>query len=291
MKKVIVIAGVTGSGKTKLGIELANKLNGEIISADSVAIYKDLHIGSAKPNVFEQSQATHHLIDFLDVSENYSVAQFQKDARDYIDDITSRGKIPIIVGGTGLYINALINDYEFLEESNDKQIDDSLSDEELYDLLTKVDPELASSIHPNNRKRLIRALIRKNHNNKGNLPVYDALVFFLQSDRDTIYERINKRVDLMFSNGLLDEVSGLYENHERFFEYQSTQSIGYREFRDYFKGDMSLDEVSELIKRNTRRFAKRQITWFKNKTNSIWIDLENTQEVYKHIDKWLVKEA
>ena len=166
-----------------------------------------------------------------------------------------------------------------------------MSDEELYDLLTKVDPELASSIHPNNRKRVIRALTRENHNNKGNLPVYDALVFFLQSDRDTMYERINKRVDLMFSNGLLDEVSALYENHERFFEYQSTQSIGYREFRDYFKGDMSLDEVSELIKRNTRRFAKRQITWFKNKTHSIWIDLEDTQEVYKHINKWLVKEA
>lgn len=291
MKKVIVVAGVTGSGKTKLGIELANRLNGEIISADSVAIYKNLNIGSAKPNSHEQSQAIHHMIDFLELNDNYSVAQFQKDARDYIEDITSRGKIPIVVGGTGLYINALINNYEFIEETIEKEVDESLSDEQLHHMLENVNSELASTIHPNNRKRVIRALTREHHNNQGTESYYDAKVFFLQSDRETIYERINKRVDMMFESGLLDEVKSLYEKHELFFEFQSTQSIGYREFKEYFKGDMSLDEVIELIKRNTRRFAKRQITWFKNKTDSIWIDLKNTQEVYVYINEWLYKES
>lgn len=291
MRKVIVIAGVTGSGKTKLGIELANLYNGEIISADSVAIYKDLNIGSAKPNELEQNQAKHHMIDILNVEDSYSVADFQKKGRELIEEIVSRGKLPIVVGGTGLYINALINNYEFEAEAVTQDVDESLSDLELYRMLQIKDSELAKTIHPNNRKRVIRGLIRESHNNKGLDPIYDALIFFLQSDRDVIHTRINKRVDLMFDNGLVQEVTSLQNDHKNFFEYQSTQSIGYREFKDYFVNEVSLDEVKENIKRNTRRFAKRQITWFKNKTKSIWIDIGNTSEVFTIINDWIDKEA
>lgn len=291
MKKVMVIAGVTGSGKTKLGIELANQYNGEIISADSVAIYRDLNIGSAKPNQNEQNQAVHHMIDILNVDDAYSVADFQKQARALIDNITARGKLPIVVGGTGLYINALINDYEFIEESVEHDVDESLSDQDLYTLLQIKDSELAKTIHPNNRKRVIRGLARESHNNKGMEPIYDALVFFLQSDRQLIHDRINQRVDLMFENGLVEEVVALKSVYEDFFDFQSTQSIGYREFKEYFSSEISLEDVKEAIKRNTRRFAKRQITWFKNKTVSTWVDINRTSEVISIIDKWINKEA
>ncbi len=288
MKKVLVIAGVTGSGKTKLGIELANTLNGEIISADSVAIYRDLNIGSAKPDAIELSQAKHHMIDILDVNDSYSVAQFQKDARALIDDITSRGKLPIVVGGTGLYINALINDYDFVEDDQEElENESSYTDEQLYRMLLDKDPEAAKTIHQNNRKRVIRALIKKPNMNNGNTPVYDALVFFLQSDRELIHERINLRVDKMFESGLEEELRNLLKNHPQLFSYQGVQSIGYREFEGYFKNEITIDEVRELIKRNTRRFAKRQITWFKNKTNSIWIDIKNPKDVINYIKKWL----
>lgn len=288
MKKVLVIAGVTGSGKTKLGIELANTLNGEIISADSVAIYRDLNIGSAKPDAIELSQAKHHMIDILDVNDSYSVAQFQKDARALIDDITSRGKLPIVVGGTGLYINALINDYDFVEDDQEElENESSYTDEQLYRMLLDKDPEAAKTIHQNNRKRVIRALIKKPNMNNGNTPVYDALVFFLQSDRELIHERINLRVDKMFESGLEEELRNLLKNHPQLFSYQGVQSIGYREFEGYFKNEITIDEVRELIKRNTRRFAKRQITWFKNKTNSIWIDIKKPNDVINYIKKWL----
>lgn len=288
MKKVLVIAGVTGSGKTKLGIELANAFNGEIISADSVAIYRGLNIGSAKPDEKELSQAKHHMIDILDVNDSYSVAQFQKDARALIDDISNRGKLPIVVGGTGLYINALINNYDFEEDEQEVfENESSYTDIELYNLLIERNPEVASTVHQNNRKRVLRALVKKPSLNRGNEPVYDALVFFLQSDRELIHNRINMRVDKMFDCGLVKEVEDLYQQHPQLFTYQGIQSIGYREFEDYFKNETPLEEVKELIKRNTRRFAKRQITWFKNKTNSIWIDIKQPGDVYEYINKWL----
>lgn len=288
MKKVLVIAGVTGSGKTKLGIQMAQKYNGEIISADSVAIYENLDIGSAKPTVEEQQHATHHMVDFLKVDANYSVAEFQKDARAIINDIHNRGKLPILVGGTGLYINALINNYEFeFEEGNNNEDFEKYSNEELYEILLNKSPELLREIHVNNRKRLIRALQKKPHSNKGNQPIYDAKILFLQGDREFLYQRIEHRVDKMIDSGLVEEIEVLLKVHPDFFEYQSTQSIGYREFKDYFNSNQSLEETIELIKRNTRRFAKRQITWFKNKVDCEWINIEDMSNIPRIVEEWL----
>lgn len=298
MKKVIVIAGVTASGKSSLAVSLAKKIDGEIISADSVAVYKELNIGSAKPTVEEQEGIIHHLIDIVSITESYHVARFQKEARDAIDLILSKGKTPIIVGGTGLYINALLNDYRFNEELELPEIDESLTNEALMQELIELDPVTAENIHINNRKRLIRSLqmvkgmkMPKSdvNENKGKNRLYDARVYFLQGDRTKLYERINKRVDIMMSQGLLDEVSELKIEYPDLFSFQSMQSIGYREFNDYFQGNSSLDEVQELIKTNTRRLAKRQITWFKHQTESIWIDVfnENPLEfVLNNIEKW-----
>ena len=281
MKKIIVIAGVTASGKTTLGVELAKAHNGEIINADSVSIYKDLNIGSAKPSIVEQDGIKHHLLDILEISENYSAADFQKDARSLIDDIISRGKKPIIVGGTGLYINAVIYDYHF-EEKELVEIDNNLSNQELKDILEKADPESYKSIHVNNRKRLIRAVqIAKtfgkskaevNRSNK-KTRLYNAKVFFLEGDRQELYKRINQRVDEMFQNGLVDEVESLLKKNPELFSYKSINSIGYQEFKEYFPGNITLIELQDLIKRNTRRLAKRQITWFKHQTKSEWIDI------------------
>ncbi|CAH2760697.1 tRNA (adenosine(37)-N6)-dimethylallyltransferase MiaA [Erysipelothrix amsterdamensis] len=298
MKKVIVIAGVTASGKSSLAVSLAKKINGEIISADSVAVYKELNIGSAKPTVEEQDGIVHHLIDIVSITDSYHVARFQKEAREAIDLIVSKGKTPIVVGGTGLYINALLNDYRFNEERELPQIDASLSNQELMQELIELDPVTAENIHVNNRKRLIRSLqMVKGMNlpksdvneNKGKTRLYDARVYFLQGERAKLYERINKRVDIMMDQGLLDEVSKLRTEHQDLFSLQSMQSIGYREFDEYFQGNNSIDEVQELIKTNTRRLAKRQITWFKHQTESIWIDVFNEDPlefVLSDLEKW-----
>ncbi|WP_323611937.1 tRNA (adenosine(37)-N6)-dimethylallyltransferase MiaA [Erysipelothrix enhydrae] len=298
MKKVIVIAGVTASGKSSLAVSLAKKINGEIISADSVAVYKELNIGSAKPTVEEQDGIVHHLIDIVSITDSYHVARFQKEAREAIDLIVSKGKTPIVVGGTGLYINALLNDYRFNEERELPQIDESLSNQELMQELIELDPVTAENIHVNNRKRLIRSLqMVKGMNlpksdvneNKGKTRLYDARIYFLQGERAKLYERINKRVDNMMDQGLLDEVSKLGTEHQDLFSLQSMQSIGYREFNEYFQGNNSIDEVQELIKTNTRRLAKRQITWFKHQTESIWIDVFNEDPlefVLSDLEKW-----
>lgn len=281
MKKVIVIAGVTATGKTSLGVKLAKKYNGEIINADSVSIYKDLNIGSAKASLEEQDGIKHHLLDQLSLEKDYSVADFQSDARALINDIVARGKTPIVVGGTGLYINALIYNYHF-EKEELVEVDENLSNAELKELLDKLDPESSSKIHINNRKRLQRAVqIAQTHgksksevNKSGkDRQVYDAKIFFLQGDRKKLYDRINERVDIMFEQGLFEEVEKLHQNNKNFFEMKSVSSIGYQEFREYFLGNIPLTEVKELIKRNTRRLAKRQITWFKHQTSSKWLDI------------------
>lgn len=290
MKKVIVIAGVTGSGKTRLGIEVAKRYNGEIISADSVAIYKHLDIGSAKPTPAEQALVKHHMIDILDINQTYSVADFQKTGRALIDDLSKANKIPVVVGGTGLYINALINNYTFLEESEsagEPDHYDALTNEVLYQMVLEKDPNAQQTIHPNNRKRLLRALRRESSTALGHEPVYDALVFFIQGDRDILYERINQRVVTMIDAGLVEEVRALYQKDTNLFGYQALQSIGYREFKPFMEGEQSLDDTIALIQKNTRNFAKRQITWFKNKTQSTWIDVHDTQAVFPIIDAWL----
>lgn len=292
MRKVIVVAGVTASGKSSLAIDLAHKYNGEIISADSVAIYKELDTGSAKLPLSEQDGIPHHLMDIYPVDKGYDVAKFQQEARFLIEDISSRGKMPIVVGGTGLYINALIYNYDFKEEQQpSKEYDES--NEELHELLSKKYPELAQSIHINNRKRMIRALERGHENKKTfsvDKPVYDSLVFFLQGDRNLIYERINQRVDQMFDLGLLEEITDLYQRYPNLFAMQSVQSIGYREFEAYFNGTQTLNETKDLIKRNTRRLAKRQITWFKHQTKNITIDIFNPNDInsiYEKIDQFI----
>lgn len=282
MIKVLVIAGVTGAGKSRLGVALAHRLNGEIISADSVAVYHELNVGSAKPTINEQEGVPHHLINVTNINTPYNVARFQKEGRACIEEIHSRGKLPIVVGGTGLYINALLRDYQFEEERTLGEVDERLSNEELYNQLQEVDPESAQTIHINNRQRMIRALQINNSQGKTkassnqaqkDILLYDACILFLQGDREMLYQRINDRVDGMFENGLLDEVKTLQATDPAVFNLQSMQAIGYREFAPYFEGTQSLEATIELIKQNTRRFAKRQITWFKHQTPSVWIDV------------------
>lgn len=298
MKKIIVIAGVTASGKSDLAIKLAQEYNGEIISADSVSVYKKLDIGSAKPTKNELNTIKHHLIDVSPLEEIYSVADFQKDARRKIEEIHKRNKLPIIVGGTGLYINALVYDYRF-EEYELIEADEDLSNQELKNILDELDPETSKKIHVNNRKRLLRSVqmvktfnkpISEINESAGEVKVYDALIFFLEGDRKKLYQRINKRVDKMFAEGLVEEVKNLYAIDHNVFSYQSLNSIGYKEFSDYFLGNKTLEEVNEEIKRNTRRLAKRQITWFKNKTESIKVDIfqeDYIEEIKQTIDEFI----
>lgn len=284
MKKIVVIAGVTASGKTKMGVALAHRFNGEIISADSVAVYRELNIGSAKPSMEEREGIIHHLIDVTSIEEPYHVAQFQKDARAAIAAIHAKGKLPIIVGGTGLYINALVNDYRFEEEVPDvKDSFEGIDDDTLYQMLQERDSEAAQAVHPNNRKRIVRTLNMLQdgktkteiHENQKNVALFDACIFFLQTDRAVLYERINKRVDMMMAQGLESEISCLLDHNPKLFELQALQAIGYREFEPFFKHEISAEVRDELIKRNTRRFAKRQITWFKHQTPSQWIDIQS----------------
>ena len=281
MKKVIVITGVTGSGKSELGISLAKKYNGEIINADSVSIYKHLNIGSAKINESEMQGIPHHLNDKLELNQEYDVAQFQKESRQLIDEIHSRNKMPIIVGGSGLYINAVVYDYQF-PNLELKPLPENLTNATMHQMLAEIDKEAAEKIHINNTKRLERALQialtygkQKSELNGSakERPYYDSIILFLGGDRTNLYHKINTRVERMFDQGLVEEVSQLYDKDSRFFDYSSTNAIGYREFKEYFLGNTDLESVKSTIKRNTRRFAKRQETWFRNQTTGHIIDI------------------
>ena len=296
MKKVIVVLGPTASGKTKLSIMLAKHYNIDIISGDSVAIYRGLDIGSAKPTKEEMDGVKHHLIDIKKPGEDYSVFDFQKDSRLVMDN----NELSMIAGGTGLYIKAALCNYEFNAEKRDNNLEEKykdLSNLELYNKLLLIDPEIdKNKIHPNNRKRIIRAIEVKENLNKsihsfsdGNTPLYDYYICYLKMDRNILYERISKRVDQMMENGLLDEVRNLYEKNIM------PHAIGYQEFIPYFLGKKSLDECVDEIKKNTRHLAKRQETWFKNKMDSHFYDVDinninNTyNEIIKDIDRWLNK--
>ena len=289
MKPICVIAGLTATGKSNTAIEIAKIWNAEIISADSVAVYKHLDIGSAKLPLEKQEGIVHHLIDVCDIDEEYNVARFQKEARRLIKEIQSRGKNVIVVGGTGLYIKALLYDYRFEEESQTINERTETTDS-LYEELLSKDPKSAETIHPNNRKRIIRALesydLHKTskhllNKERKDVQIVPAYVYFLQGNRQVIYERINQRVDIMIQEGLLEEVKQLLETYPSLFTYQSVNSIGYKEFEAYFNKIQSLEDTRELIKRNTRRFAKRQLTWFKNQQESIWVDIINSNPVDK----------
>ena len=294
MQKVLVIVGPTAVGKTSFGIECAKLFDGEIISGDSIQIYKGLNIGSAKPDKEELSSAKHYLIDIKDPDDNYSVKQFQDLCREYIDKIAKDNKLPIIVGGTGLYIKAALYDYTFFEEVNKDEQYEDLSNQQIYDLLMQKDPKALEKIHINNRKRLIRALNIYEKHNKGistikdeqdHKPIYDCLIIGLTCDRQQLYKRIDDRVDKMIEEGLEKEIQGLL-NKGISFSNQCMQAIGYKEFKDYFEDDKSLDDVIEDIKRNSRHFSKRQYTFFNNQLDVKWF--ENTGEALSEVKKWLI---
>lgn len=264
--KLIVVVGPTAVGKTALGIELAQQFNGEIISGDSQQVYRHLDIGTAKATPEEQAAAPHHLIDVRDVDANYSVYDFVVEASQAITEIASRGKVPIIVGGTGLYLQSLLEGYHLGGEVDQEKVLayrktlEQLSDEVLFGKIA----ELGKEIPEINHRRAIRALeLAKFGQNLENKETnYEALLIGLNDDRQVLYDRINHRVDLMLEKGILDEAKWLYDNHRN---AQAARAIGYKEFFPYFTGDASLEDCVEKLKQNTRRFAKRQLTWFRNR--------------------------
>ena len=273
MNKIIVIVGPTCTGKTKLSIELAKKYNGEIINADSTQIYKDNDIATAKVSLEEMAGIEHHLLSIKDLKEDYTVFDYQKDARNCINKIIDKGKIPILVGGTGLYIKSVLYDYKFDLENNKKETYDQYNNEELYKKLLSVDPK--TEIHPNNRKRVERALDYYFANNKPisskektNKILYDAIIIGLTTDRNILYEKINERVDKMLESGLLDEANRIYESGIR--TKAVLTPIGYKELFPYFEGKENLDNAILLMKQNSRHYAKRQYTWFLHQMDVKW---------------------
>lgn len=304
MKKVLIIVGPTAVGKTGLSIELAKRFNGEIISGDSIQVYKGLDIGSAKITDEEREGIVHHGIDILSPFDNYSVWDFQKLARNKIEEISNKNKLPMIVGGTGLYIKSCIYDYVFNEDSYDDTFVKELekkSSEELYEKLLSVDEMSGKKIHPNNRKRVIRALLiaqsgkakSELENAQKHEEMYDAFIVGCTLDRDVLYERINNRVTLMCKDGLKEEIKGLLEQGVN-FDNQSMQGIGYKEWRDYFENKISEEETVLLIQKHTRNFAKRQYTWFNNQMNVNWVDMNNNKEIaclINRIEEWYGQKA
>lgn len=275
MDQIIAIVGPTGVGKTKLSVSLSKILNGEIINADSTQVYKGLDIATAKVTEDEKENIPHHLFDIKDIEENYTVYDYQKDCRAKIAEIKKRGKTPIIVGGTGLYIKAALYDYNFSLENISNSYDNT-STIDLYNKLKEIDN--STLIHPNNRKRIIRALnYYENNNNsisskeKSNKLLYDVIFIGLTTDRDILYDRINKRVDGMVSNGLIDEALNLYNKNIRTKAVMTP--IGYKELFSYFDHNISFDEAINLIKKRSRNYAKRQYTWNNHQIPVKWFDV------------------
>lgn len=296
-QKLLVIIGPTAVGKTKLSIELAKQYNGEIISGDSMQIYRGMDIGTAKITKDEMEGIPHHLIDIKEPDENFSVAEFQTLVRAMIEEIAKKGKLPIIAGGTGLYIQSVIYDYQFSDVSGDEQFRLQLEErakeignEALYKELIEVDPESASQIHPNNVRRVIRALEiyhltgkTRHEFQKSQEPdlLYDTALVGLTMERDKLYDRINSRVNLMVEQGLLEEVKRLY--HQGIRDCQSIQAIGYKEIYEYLDGKVSYEDAIEALKQNSRRYAKRQLTWFRNKMDVKWFDMTDVNHFTKKI--------
>lgn len=297
---IIVIVGPTAVGKTKVSIELAKKLNTNIISADSMQIYNHMDIGTAKVTEKEAEGIQHHMIDLINPDEKYSVSDFKQEASIIIDNLLKNNKVPVIVGGSGLYVNSLIYDLDFGKVKSDENIRNYYIEyynkngkDELYNLLKKIDIDSANKIHKNNVKRVIRALeyykltgekfsstntsIRK-PNNK-----YNCIVVGLTMNRDLLYSRINKRVDIMIKDGLVKEVNKLLDmGYTK--ELVSMQGIGYKEIIDYLNGNSNLDDAIEILKTNTRRFAKRQYTWFNKDENIRWFDLSDIDNIQSNIN-------
>ncbi|HEK9102285.1 tRNA (adenosine(37)-N6)-dimethylallyltransferase MiaA [Bacillus pfraonensis] len=300
-EKVAVIIGPTAVGKTKLSIDLAKALNGEIISGDSMQIYCTMDIGTAKVTTEEMDGIPHYMIDIKNPEDSFSVAEFQELVRGHIREITERGKLPIIVGGTGLYIQSVLYDYQFTDEAGDPVYREKLEKlatehgvEYVHKKLQSVDPESANRIHENNVRRVIRALeifhttgqkMSDQLEKQENKLLYDVSLIGLTMDREMLYDRINLRVNLMVEQGLLQEVKALYESGVR--DCQSIQAIGYKELYSYFEGQVSLEEAIAQLKTNSRRYAKRQLTWFRNKMDVSWFDVtegEKTAEILRYIE-------
>ena len=296
MNKVICVVGPTAVGKTKIAIELAKHYNIDIISGDSVAVYRGLDIGSAKPTKEEMDGVKHYLIDIAEVKDGFSVCDFQAKAREIMD----KRDLSLICGGTGLYVQSAIFNYEFNAQKRDLSYGDkynNYSNDELFELLLSKDPNIdRTKLHPNNRKRVLRALevyeeldTSIHSFNKNKEPLYDYFIVYLTLDRNVLYDRINKRVDIMMKSGLLDEVKNLYDDGIL------PHAIGYSEFVPYFEGLVSLETAVDEIKKNTRHLAKRQETWFRNQMDSHFynVNLDNINEtisnIIKDIDGWLNK--
>ncbi|WP_214783173.1 tRNA (adenosine(37)-N6)-dimethylallyltransferase MiaA [Exiguobacterium sp. S3] len=297
MKKtpVVVIVGPTAVGKTKTGIELAKAFDGEIVSGDSVQVYRGMDIGSAKVTKEEAEGIPHHLIDICDPDDAMSVAMFQQLARAAIDDIYARGKLPIIVGGTGLYIRSILYDYEFVERPVDEALRAELERlaevegrEALHQRLVQLDPERAATIHPNNVRRVVRALevaMQGDTQTTDSAPSehYDYRLFVLHADREILYDRINQRVDAMMKAGLVEEVERLLAQGYR--DTQAMRAIGYKEMIPFIDGNISKEKATDLLKQHTRQFAKRQLTWFRHQFDGIWVDMgrKSFELSYKNI--------
>ncbi len=291
--KVIVICGPTASGKTGLSIELAKKINGEVISCDSMQIYKDMTIGTAKPTIEEMQGITHHLIDFVPPDTRYSVADFQKDAKAAIEKVLNKNKVPIVVGGTGLYADALIYNIKYPEIEIDmdyrKQLEKLIEEKGLevaYKMAKEIDKEAAEKISCNDKKRIMRILEIYHQTGKTKTqleiesrkeePPYEYLVYAIDMDRDRLYDRINKRVDIMIEQGLIEEVRQLLQKYKHF--PTAMQGLGYKEVVDYLQGKTSKEEMIEILKMETRRYAKRQLTWFRKNKEIRWIDGQASKE-------------
>ena len=287
-KPLIVLTGPTAVGKTNLSIKLAKAVNGAIVSADSMQVYRDMNIGTAKISLDEMQGVKHYLIDELEPENDFNVVLFQKLAKNYIDEIYKSGQIPIIVGGTGFYIQAVLRDIDFTESKEDssfreylQNIADTKGADVLHDMLKRIDPASAESIHANNVKRVIRAIeynhqtgqLISQHNEEEKLrkSPYNYAYFVLNDERKKLYEKIDKRIDLMLEQGLVDEVTAL-KNRGLHSDMVSMKGLGYKEILSYLNGECSLDEAVYILKRDTRHFAKRQLTWFKREEDVIWLN-------------------
>ena len=291
--KVIVICGPTASGKTSLSISLAKKINGEIVSCDSMQIYKEMDIGSAKPTVEEMQEIKHYLVDFVSPEKRYSVSEYKEDASKAIEEIINKCKTPIIVGGTGLYLNSLIYNIQYNEMEVDLNYRRELEKEAeeyglevLYNRAKEIDPEAMEKVSANDKKRITRVLEIYNATGRNKTELekksrkevpYNYLIFGINMERSILYDRINKRVDIMLEQGLIEEVKNLINKYSNM--PTAMQGLGYKEVKEFLDGNISKEEMIEKIKMETRRYAKRQITWFKRIENIIWLDgLNKTEE-------------
>lgn len=265
---IICIVGPTGVGKTKLSIELAKKYNAKVVNCDAMQVYKGMDIGTAKVTEEEKENIPHYLFDIADVTTNYTVFDYQRDAREFLEK--HKNENIIFVGGTGLYLKAALYNYVFDTEATNNNNYEDLSNEALYELALKKDKDM--NIHKNNRKRLIRFLNKEQTKNEECYPLYNAIYIGLTTNRDTLYKRINERVDKMLDDGLIEEVKSFYD--KKIESKALSTAIGYKELYQYFDNEITLDEAVDLIKKNSRHYAKRQYTWFNHQMNINWLEVD-----------------